>query len=312
MQKLKGLIAAPFTPMIEDGSLNLEVIAPYAAKLKKDGVNGVFICGTTGEGMLMSPEERMSVAEAWVREQTPGFKVIVHVGTTAYVQSKELAEHAQKIGAYAVGCMGPVFLKPSGTDDLVRFCAKVASGAPDLPFYYYHIPSVSCVDLSMPEFLEKAGEIIPNLAGIKFTHHNMMEMLQCIQLEDGKWDILHGFDEVLLCGLSMGARAAVGSTYNYIASVYQKIIDAFQAGDLETARKYQYQVVRFIDILIRYGGGVIGGKPVMKLIGLDCGPLRAPARNLSPEEMKQYEKELEKIGFFEWNETSKVDDAITR
>jgi len=302
MQKLKGLIAAPFTPMNADGSLNLRIIPQYAAKLKKDGVSGVFICGTTGEGMLMSAEERMAVAESWVKEQTPDLKVIVHVGTTAYVQSKELAAHAEKIGAYAVGCMGPVFLKPERVDELVLFCAEVASAAPELPFYYYHIPTVSGVCLPMPEFLKKAGNVIPNLAGIKFTHHNMMELLQCSQMDGGKWDILHGFDEVLLCGLSMGAKAAVGSTYNYIAPLYQQIIDSFQNGDMDTARHYQSQSVKFIEILIRYGGGVIGGKPVMKMIGLDCGPLRVPARNLSDEEVKQYERELKEIGFFEWNE----------
>ncbi|MGV8136640.1 MAG: dihydrodipicolinate synthase family protein [Mangrovibacterium sp.] len=308
MQKLKGLIAAPFTPMNADGSLNLRIIPQYAAKLKKDGVSGVFICGTTGEGMLMSPEERMAVAEAWVREQIPGLKVIVHVGTTAYVQSKELATHAQKIGAYAVGCMGPVFLKPERVEELVLFCAEVAASAPALPFYYYHIPSVSGVSLPMPEFLQQARKVIPNLAGIKFTHHNMMELLQCSQMDGGKWDILHGFDEVLLCGLSMGAKAAVGSTYNYIAPLYTKIIEAFEANDLDAARKYQYQSVKFIEILIRYGGGVIGGKPVMKMIGLDCGPLRAPARNLSAEEMKRYESELKETGFFEWNEKKKINN----
>jgi N-acetylneuraminate lyase len=69
---------------------------------------------------------------------------------------------------------------------------------------------------------------------------------------------------------------------------------------MEAARNYQYQSVRFIDILIRYGGGVIGGKPVMKFFGLDCGPLRAPARNLTSEELIRYEKELKDIGFFEW------------
>jgi N-acetylneuraminate lyase len=302
MQKLKGLIAAPFTPMWKDGSLNLGIIAQYAAKLKKEGVSGVFICGTTGEGMLMSPDERMAVAEKWVKEQTSEFKVIVHVGTTAYVQSKELAAHAQCIGAYAVGCMGPLFLKPERVEDLVLFCAEVAVSAPELPFYYYHIPTVSGVSLPMPEFLKKAGKTIPNLAGIKFTHHNMMEMLQCSQMDEGKWDILHGFDEVLLCGLSMGAKAAVGSTYNYIAPLYTKIIKAFQSGDIDAARRYQYQSVKFIEILIRYGGGVIGGKPVMKFFGLDCGPLRAPAHNLSLEEREQYETELKEIGFFEWNE----------
>jgi N-acetylneuraminate lyase len=299
MQKLKGLIAAPFTPMFEDGSLNLDLIAPYAAKLKKDGVDGVFICGTTGEGMLMTLKERMAVAEEWIKEQSKDFKVIVHVGTTAYLQSKGLAKHAQQIGADAIGCMGPVFLKPTNVSDLVQFCTEVASGAPGLPFYYYHIPTVSDIWLSMPEFLGKAKTEIPNLAGIKFTHRNMMEMMQCINADNGRWDILHGFDEELLCGLIMGSYAAVGSTFNYLAPLYRKLMDVFFKGDLETARVLQYQAIKFVDILIRYGGGVIGGKPVMKFIGLDCGPLRSPAKNLTIKELELYEKELEKIGFFD-------------
>ncbi len=301
MQKLKGLIAAPYTPMYGDGLLNLDLIVPYAAKLKEDGITGVFICGTTGEGMLMSLEERMAVAEQWIKEQTSDFKVIVHVGTTSAVQSKKLAQHAQQIGAYAVGCMGPMFLKPGNIDDLVRFCVEVAAGSPELPFYYYHIPTVSDVWLPMPDFLKKAQLVIPNLAGIKFTHRNMMEMLQCIQLDGGKWDILHGFDEELLCGLSMGAQAAIGSTYNYMASVYHKLMDAYKSGDMETARSFQSISVKFIEILIRYGGGVIGGKAVMKMVGLDCGPLRAPARNLTDKEFDQYKKELEDIGFFDFS-----------
>ncbi len=298
MQKLKGLIAAPFTPMFEDGTLNIGLISPYAERLKRDGVGGVFICGTTGEGMLMSPEERMVVAETWLKEQKPDFNVIVHVGTTSYVQSKNLAKHAQEIGAYAVGCMGPTFLKPGNTDDLVRFCAEVASGAPMLPFYYYHIPTVSDVWLSMPEFLKKAQSVIPNLAGIKFTHRNMMEMMQCMEADSGKWDILHGFDEELLCGLSVGAQAAIGSTYNYMAPLYIKIMDAFNSGDLASARMYQAKSVEFIEVLIRYGGGVVGGKPVLKMLGLDCGPLRAPAHNLSTDQFAQYKAELENLGFF--------------
>ncbi len=301
MQKLKGLIAAPFTPMFEDGSLNLGLIASYAAKLKKDGGKGVFICGTTGEGMLLTLEERMAVAEEWIKEQATNFKVIVHVGTTSYKQSEKLAQHAQQIRADAMGCMGPVFLKPTTIPDLVGFLSRVASGAPELPFYYYHIPSVSDIWLSMPEFLKQGQKEIPNLAGIKFTHRNMMEMLQCIRLDNGRWDILHGFDEELLCGLGMGAKAAVGSTYNYLAPLYRQLIDAYEAGDLDTAREFQYQSIRFVDVLIRYGGGVTGGKPIMKMVGLDCGPLRSPAKNLPQVQLKSYEEELKAIGFFDLN-----------
>jgi N-acetylneuraminate lyase len=298
MQKLTGLVAAPFTPMDKNGNLNLGLVEKYAEKLKKDGVGGVFVCGTTGEGMLMTSEERKSVAEKWIEQQNPMFKVIVHVGTTSARQSRELAVHAQNAGAYAVGCMGPMFLKPSKVEDLVAFCSEVAAGAPELPFYYYHIPSVSDVNLSMPEFLNKAKLVIPNLAGIKFTHRNMMEMFVCLNANDGKWDILHGFDEELLCGLSLGAKGAVGSTFNYLAPLYLKLMKAFEEGDLEAARAYQLESVRFIEILIRYGGGVIGGKPIMKFVGLDCGPLRAPAHNYTVSELTDYRKELDGIGFF--------------
>jgi N-acetylneuraminate lyase len=298
MQKLTGLVAAPFTPMDKNGNLNLGLVGKYAEKLQNDGVGGAFVCGTTGEGMLMTSEERISVAEKWIEQQNSRFKVIVHVGTTSARQSRELAVHAQNAGAFAVGCMGPMFLKPSKVEDLVTFCAEVSAGAPKLPFYYYHIPSVSDVNLSMPEFLNKAKLVIPNLAGIKFTHRNMMEMFVCLNANDGKWDILHGFDEELLCGLSLGAKGAVGSTFNYLAPLYLKLMKAFEDGDLEAARAYQLESVRFIEILIRYGGGVIGGKPIMKFVGLDCGPLRAPAHNYTVSELTNYRKELDGIGFF--------------
>ena len=300
IHKLSGLIAAPFTPMDEKGNLNLKLVNAYARKLKQDGVGGVFVCGTTGEGMLMTSEERKQVVEKWMEQQEENFKVIVHVGSTCARQSKDLAAHAQKSGAYAFGCMGPMFLKPSHVSDLVAFCAEVASGAPDLPFYYYHIPSVSDVTLSMPAFLNEAKSAIPNLTGIKFTHRNMMEMFQCLKADGEKWDILHGFDEELLCGLSLGAKGAVGSTFNYLAPLYLKIMKAFEAGNMEEAREYQFKSIRFIEILIRYGGGVIGGKPIMKFLGLDCGQLRAPAHNYSENELIRYKSELEEIGFFNW------------
>ena len=228
IKKIKGLIAAPFTPMKEDSEINLEVIPAYARKLKTDGVKGVFICGTTGEGMLMTNDERKSVAEKWVKEQTENFKVIVHVGTTSAIQSMDLASHAQKVGAYAVGTMGPVFLKPTRVEELVGFCADVAAGAPKLPFYYYHIPSVSGIQLPMDEFIRKVSVQVPTFAGLKFTHNNFMEMKLCMDIEDGKWDILHGYDELLLAGLTFGAKGAVGSTYNFMAPLYNKIIFDFE------------------------------------------------------------------------------------
>jgi N-acetylneuraminate lyase len=153
----------------------------------------------------------------------------------------------------------------------------------------------------MVDFLQKAPARIPNLAGIKFTHNNFMEMQQCLQMDDWKWDILHGFDEVLLAGLSFGVKAAVGSTYNFMAPLYNHIIEAFNSGNMSEARKLQAISVEIIKILIRYNGAIVAGKSVMKSIGMDCGHCRTPLRNLSENEYSNLVKELEKAGLYELN-----------
>ena len=298
INKINGLIAAPFTPFCKDGSVNLMVIKAYSEKLKKDGVKGVFVCGTTGEGMFMTLDERKNVASEWMKYQTENFKIIVHVGTTSAIQSKELAKHAQEIGAYAFGCMGPVFLQPGRLEELVGFCTEVASGAPDLPFYYYHIPSVTGINLSMSGFIELAKTKIPNLAGIKFTDNNLMEFQKCINLDNGKWDILHGYDELLLAGLAFGAKGAVGSTYNFMAPLYNGIIEDFKNRDIEAARKKQAQSVDIIDVLLKNSGALVAGKTLMKSFGVDCGPCRFPLKTLSKVESEKLINEIKEIGFF--------------
>lgn len=299
IDKIIGLIAAPFTPMKRDGSLNSEIIPDYAKKLKNDGLKGVFVCGTTGEGMLMTDEERKEVAEKWIAEQTDDFKVIVHVGTTSSKQSNELAEHAQKTGAYAIGCMGPMFLKPARIEELVGFCAEVAKGAPDLPFYYYHIPSVSGINLSMSKFIELAATQIPNFTGIKFTDNNFMEMQQCINLDNGKWDILHGYDEQLMAGLAFGAKGAVGSTYNFMAPLYNEIIKDFEGGNIVEARKKQITSVKIIKVLNSFGGAIVAGKRLMKTVGIDCGNFRTPVAKFNENEYVNFINVLKNAGFFE-------------
>ena len=281
--KLKGLVAAPFTPMNADGSLRLASIAPYADFLVAQGVVGAFICGTTGEGFSMTVEERKAVAEAWVRASAGRLKVIVHVGHNCQADAAELAAHAQQCGAYAIASIAPNFYKPCCVEDLVGFFAPVAAAAPALPFYYYNMPS----------------EKIPTLQGVKFTHNNLMEMNQCLALGDGAFEILHGYDEILLCGLALGAKAAVGSTYNYAGKVYNALLDAFEAGDLGRARELQRYSVEIVKVIIRYGGGVRGGKAIMNLLGIPCGECRLPLNRFTEAEYAALRKDLEDINFFE-------------
>lgn len=297
--KLNGFIAAPFTCFSDDKSINLGPIKTYADFLKKNKASGAFILGTTGESMSITTVERKKVAEEWMKNATQDFKVIVHVGTSGLSASQELATHAQEIGAYAVGCIAPNFFKPATVDDLVAYVAEIAAACPKLPFYYYHIPSMSGVYLSMPEFLEKASRAIPNLAGIKFTHHDLMEFNQCLMAKNGEYDLLHGYDEILICGLALGVQAAVGSTYNYFLPVYLKLWEAFNSGDMETARKMQQLSVQLVSVLLKYRGGIACGKAIMNLIGIPCGPCRLPIRSLQDAEREHLRQDLEKMNFFE-------------
>jgi N-acetylneuraminate lyase len=294
--KLTGLIAAPFTAMNADGSPNLAMIENQAKLLVENKVNGAFICGTTGEGMSLSMDERLKVAEKWMAVAPHSLRVIVHVGHQTISVSQSLAAHAERIGAHAFATVGPTFFRATNIDQLVNFCAQIASGAPGLPFYYYHMPAMTGADLPMHDFLKVAGPRIPNLAGIKFTHENLMDYSRCLNFEEGRYNILFGRDEILLAALAMGATGAVGSTYNYMAPLYHRVIEAFNAGDLETARKFQTQAIQIIAVMNRRGG-LAAGKAMMKMIGSDCGPVRAPLQNLSPEALESLTRELKAVGF---------------
>ena len=308
MKKLniQGFIAASFTPMHDDGMLNLSEIENYANSLKNDGLSGVFICGTTGEGILMTEIERKEVANEWIKFKSEDFKIIVHVGSPSYKTAEALAAHSQEIGADAIATMGPCFLPPNDTTSLIDYCEPIAKAASRIPFYYYHMPDTSGVSIPMKDFLIQAKSRIPNLVGIKFTHNNLMEMQQCMALNAGEFEILHGYDEVLLGGLALGAKGAVGSTYNFMASCYQKVLNNFNAGDMEAAQKAQLYAVKVVEILIKYGGGVRAGKEIMNLTGIDCGPCRAPIRKFCNKEKLALKNDLEEIGFLEDFKKSKI------
>ena len=206
MIKIKGLIAAAFTPFHEDGSLNLQLVPALVDKLHKDGLRGIFVCGSNGEGPNMTTEERMQVAEAFVKAANGRLLVIVHVGHSSIAESRILAAHAAEIGADAFSSVAAFYFKPVSVQNLVDCMVEIAGAAPDLPFYYYHIPHLTGVNMDMIEFLRSAGDLIPNLAGIKYTSSAIHEYQACLNFEEGRFDILYGLDELLLPALSVGAK----------------------------------------------------------------------------------------------------------
>ncbi len=297
---IEGLVAAPFTPMNEDGSVNLEMIETQAAFLHRNGVAGVFICGTTGEGSSLSAHERIEIANRWAETAPRELKIIVHVGHNCIRTAKALAAHAQEIGAWGIGALPPFYFKPSGIEELVAFCGEVASAAPEIPFFYYHIPSMTGVDFPMRDFLDAAEGKIPNLAGVKFTRKDLMDLGLCLDRFGDRFTMLFGRDEFLLGALALGVRGAVGSTYNFAAPLYVKMIEVFKKGDLETARALQFKSMEIIDLLASTPQGFMASaKAVMKMLGVDCGPLRPPLPNITPEQYETLKADLDGIGFFE-------------
>ncbi|MCD4694655.1 MAG: dihydrodipicolinate synthase family protein [Bacteroidales bacterium] len=300
MEKINGYITAPFTPMNDDYSLNLDMIKPYSEMVVRNGLDGVFTCGTSGEGFSLTTAERKSVLEEWVAQSPDGFKVIAHVGATGIHDSIELAKHAGDSGAWGIGVINPVFFKPKNIDDLVAYCSVIAGAVPDLPFYFYHIPRFTGDSYSMVEFLIKADKKIPNLGGIKYTYENMYEFNQCMKVSNGKFEMLHGQDETLLHGLQLGAKSGVGGTYNHCFPVYRELIKAYNRGDYQRALELQNSSQEFINVLVRYGGNVIGGKRMMKFLDMDCGPSRLPINSLSATDEQNMKSDLNRIGFFDY------------
>lgn len=298
MTHLQGLIAAPFTPMKPDGSLNLSVIADYYRLLKANGVTGAFICGSTGEGVSMTAREKMAVAEAWAActQDDPAFKVMTLLGGTCITECQELARHAETTGLYGVSFTAPFYFKPADVGMLAKVCIAVAETVPGMPFYYYHIPVLTGVDFPMINLLKEIDNKLPNFSGIKYTHEDFMDFLSCTQFAGGKYDMLWGRDENMLPALSLGARAAVGSTFNYAAPLYHSMIRAFEKGDLPAAQRLQQQSIDMIRLLGKYGG-IATGKAYMRYIGLDCGQFRMPVKNMTAAEWELFNKDIETLGF---------------
>ena len=295
MSRFSGLIAAPFTAMTADGAVDLTKIAAQARALGESGVRGAFICGTTGEGLSLSTEERLEIAEAWA-EHKGTLTLFVHIGHASLKDAQRLAAHAEERGADAVSAMPSSRYLPVTLESTVRACAEMAAAAPTLPFFYYHIPSLSGVNVSMRRFLPEALNAIPTLAGVKFTFEDLMDYALCLDRYGADLDMFFGRDELLLAGLSLGAKSAVGSTYNFAAPLYRRVMDAFAQGRMEEARAAQLEAQRLIGVMLEYPG-LAAFKTAMKLVGQDLGPVRPPLQRLSGAQERELLSRLEALNF---------------
>ena len=296
---MSGLVAAVVTPMDTTGELNLEVVSKVVDHLEEKGITGIYIAGSTGEGMSLTDEERRAVAEAYVLAAKGRMKSFVQVGHNSLKASAELAGHAEAIGADAVSATPTGYFKVSGEEELVEGLLPIVEAAPKTPFYYYHIPFLSGVTLDPMKLTDRAMDRLPTFCGIKYSDGATLYNLPLLEKVGPGLEFLAGSDEAYLMSVAQGFRAAVGSTYNYAAPLYDNVRAALSAGDFKGAQMWQKRALEMIELMFGTCGRA-SLKVMMQMVGIDCGPVRRPIDPASPEQIAALRKGLEEMGWFEW------------
>jgi len=302
---IKGLVAASFTPTKENGDLNFNIVPAIVDHLVKQDIKGIYIAGSTGEGMSFTDSERMDLASAYIEAAKGKMKTIVQVGHNSMKASAELAAHAESAGADAVSATPPGYFKPANEIELVDSLLPVIEAASNTPFYYYHIPFLSGIALDPMKFTDIAMDRLSTFKGIKYSDGSTLYNLPLMQKVAPGLEFLAGSDEAYINSLVLGYDGAVGSTYNFGAPLYHKIRAAFEAGDMEQARLWQARALEMIEVL--FGTCGRGGlKAMMRMVGIDCGPVRRPLLPTTEEQIKQLEIKLTEMGWFDWIESREI------
>lgn len=258
-----GMYAAMLTPLTSKGELNPETARKLFLHLLSFDLQGVYIAGTTGEGMRLPLQTRRALVETLMECCPQDKKVLVHVGTPSIKDALALAEHAARKGAHAVSSLPPA----GDAAAVLAYYVELARNSP-LPLIIYYFPKVAPHAFQNPQDLLDLCNL-PNVAGVKFTDFNLYLLNQLVRR--GKL-VFNGYDEALAPGLLIGAQGGIGTTYNLLGPVFVDIYRAAQQGDWEAARSLQFAVNATLDILFRYPFFPAVREAVRQL-GFDCGPM---------------------------------------
>lgn len=259
--------------------------------------------------MSLTADERSQLLEAWTscrkKNDNPGFRVFVHVGSANLLEAARMAEHAQAQGADGIAMVPTFYFRPKDLGELIDQCKYVAGAAPETPFYYYNIPSLTGVNFPLIAFMEAAIGAIPTFAGLKNSFNDLVDYQSCLHYAKGDYALYWGTDEVFMMVYAAGNRHYVGSTYNFMGDIYYRMIDAYHAGETEKLHRLHAEAVRVYDVLAAYHS-LAAGKEIMKLTGLDCGPVRRPLQAIKPAESKALWEKLKKTSLFEYRNKEKT------
>jgi dihydrodipicolinate synthase/N-acetylneuraminate lyase len=293
MKSFKGVFPAPCSPMTAAGDFDEAAFARVLEFNLQAGVHGFWLGGGSGESIMLDDDENKALATVAADVVGDRAANIMHVGAPTTRRSATMAEHAAATGAHAICCVPPFFYKR--TDEEIVEHYRVVAAAADLPFFVYNLPHMTGVEITV-DLMRKLVDGVPQLTGLKHSAAQFGTMMDFMAMD---LQCFIGNCTLLLPALSVGAVGCIDGPPNMAPEVYVEVWDAFQAGDLERARKAQRRGLAVRDLLIEFGAERFHSvlkAVVSHRIGLDCGEPRPPALPLTPQERQHIVAQADKLG----------------
>ena len=290
MMKFSGVMPALVSPLDANENINIPVLNQLLNDLLAKGADGFYLCGATGEGIAISPEQRMVLAEEAIKAVEGRKPCIVQVASGNFEDAIRLAKHAEKAGAAAISATPPLFFSYD-KDDVYNYYKKLAD-AVSIPMMIYYNPAAGFhinADIAAKMFE------IDNVTAIKWTSSDYYQMMRLKDITNGEMNIINGPDEMLLMGLSAGADGGIGTTYNFMFDIIRGIYDNFMKGDLATAREYQTRAIRIISVLLSYKI-IPAAKAVLEAQGYAVGNATFPMKRYSDAEKATIVAQMKEAG----------------
>lgn len=293
-----GVYAALLTPFDEKEKVSERRLRGLVRFLISKGLHGLYICGSTGEGINMNVDERKLVAEIVKDEARDKIKIICHIGGSNNTKNAvELAKHAKKLKLDGLSSVPPFYYGYS-FNDIFKYYNDVAS-CTDLPFIIYYIPGTTGVTISNDKMMELAK--IKNIIGLKFTGYDFYSMQELLMMTKGRWIAFSGPDEMSLPALTMGVVGSIGSTQNNLPEIFLGIYNSFKSGNIQKAMQLQRRITPAITFTRRFGS-LVSRKVCLKFRGVDAGFCKRPLLQKMTKENERKLKEIWKRHFPEYCE----------
>lgn len=276
--KFEGIMPALVTPLHEDETINCQVLEQLLEHFLREGADGFYIAGATGEGLALRPSERRVLTEESVRIVNHRKPCIIQVASTDFNEAVALAKHAEACGADAISATPPLFFKYD-EDDVFHYY-KALANAVHIPLMIYYNPAAGFA--MNARFAARAFEV-DNITAIKWTSPDYHQMMMLKQLTQGEMNIINGPDQMLLMGLNAGADGGIGTTYNFMLDIIRGVYDAFKANDTKEAQRQQNRACRVISELSGYEL-IPATKAIMESLGFAVGNATFPMKRYNEAE----------------------------